>query len=60
MKRPNDFVGQTLASSSNIAAGFVSNFQAIATLMINKVFDADHFTHVHYDMLALEESVKIS
>ena len=52
------FVGQTLASSSNIAAGFASHFQALATLMTNEEFDADHFTQVHSDILGLEETCR--
>ena len=64
MKRPNAatqvfaFVGQTLASSSNVAAGFTSHLQAPTTLITNKEFDADHFTQVHSDMLALGGSCR--
>ena len=50
--------GETLAGSSNIAAGFASRFQSLATTSTNDDFDADHFTQVQTDVLVMEESCR--
>ena len=48
--------GETLSGSSNIAAGFASHFQSLATPSTNDEFDADHFIQVQIDVLMMEES----
>ena len=47
---------ETFSGSSNIAAGFASHFQSLATPSMNDEFDADHFTQVQTDLLVMEES----
>ena len=50
--------GENLSGSSNIAAGFASHFQSLATPSTNDKFDADHFTQVQIDVLVMEESCR--
>ena len=50
--------GETLSGSSNIAAGFTSHFQSLATPSTNDEFDADHFTQVQVDVLVMEGSCR--
>ena len=50
--------GETLSGSSNIAAGFASHFQSLATPSTNDEFEADHLTQVQTDVLVMEESCR--